>query len=61
MDGEPVFRECIHVEGRSAIEAAQQVIKEPLTVHGRPHQVRARVWRLDDVYKPVSVLLYSAA
>lgn len=61
MDGEPMFSECVHVAGRSPIEAAQQVIKEPLSVHGKPDQVRARVWRLDELYKPVSILLYSAA
>lgn len=61
VDGEPIFSECVHVEGRSAIEAAQRVINEPLSVHGRPEQVRARVWRLDDLYKPISTLVYSAA
>lgn len=61
MDVEPIFNECVHVEGRSPIEAAQQVIKEPLSVHGKPEQVRAKVWRLDDLYKPVSTLIYSAA
>lgn len=61
IDGEPVFSECIHVDGRSPIEAAQQVVKEPLSLYGPPDQVRARVWKLDELYKPVSVLLYRAA
>jgi len=60
QDGDLKVEGCIHVDALSPVDAAERVLKEPLTVCGSPQQLRAKVWRLADDFTPVSVLLYRA-
>jgi hypothetical protein len=60
-NGEIQTTECIHVDALSATDAAERALAETLIVHGQPDQVRAKVWKLDENYQPVSVLLYRPA
>jgi hypothetical protein len=48
----------ISTDASSALRAAEKVLGENLSLHGRTP--RAQVWVMDDGYQPVLLLLYAA-
>ena len=51
--------QMFHVDADGPLEAAQRVLKEPLTTHGDAERLRCRVWRLDDEFRPISIMLFA--
>lgn len=56
--GLSLIAEPVKVTARSALEAGQQVLGEDLVLHGAPHHLRAKVWRIGEDFKPIDTLLY---
>jgi hypothetical protein len=49
----------VHVDANGPLEAGEQVLGERLAMTGSEERLRCRVWRLDEQYRPISVLLYA--
>lgn len=56
---ETEFTECVHIDALCPRDAAEKVLKEPLSVVGTIDRIRAKVWHLGDDFQPVSTLVYA--
>ena len=56
---EPHTGDIVHVDAEGPLEAAQQVLGEPLAMNGKAESLRCRVWRLDADFRPIAVMLYA--